>query len=423
MNETHDNTGYDSLGAEESGAASSILRHYAGLLDERKRNPDLPARTLDNLEWDRVLKHISDLCMSELGMTASMHLPLLVRRDAIDLRLRQVSEAQRLAAAEDRPSAGGLSDVREEVRRAERGGVLDGEQLVAVGKLAESCARLRRFFAERAEQFPALHRMATRLPGVDWLAEMLQYALDPSGMLLDTASPDLGNLRRRVISLRTKVRERAEALTKDTEYEDILQDKFFTLREGRFVLPVKVGEKGNVPGIIHGRSNSGQTAFVEPTELVELNNRLSVAELEVEREESRILTRLSGEVAGVAAELADAVAVVLFFDLTLACGRFAARIDAVVPEVGEAQVELKSAKHPLLAYREFETDGEFVCVPNDIRLGADSANEARILLISGPNTGGKTVTLKTLGLCALMVRAGLPISAADGSRIPLFERV
>lgn len=399
-------------------------------------------RTETDLEWPALLDALAARCQSEEGADRARRLAPLPTAAAAAQRLDEVDEARRLVVAALAPGLAGLTDLSELLAFARRGGTLDGPSLVDVARVAEVSNEVRDALAAlpRAAQddprgggvFPRIGGLADDMISAAPLVGALRMALDDDGRLLDRASPELGGLRKRVITLRARVKERVESLLKSREWEPLLQDDAFRLREGRFVLPVKVEEQSHVPGIVHGRSGSGMTVFIEPTELVEMNNQAALAQLEVEREEERILQRLSAEVAARTDVLEGNLQVLLALDVTLAAGRLARDMDAVRPDVCEATrgtyvIDAPGARHPLLALRERASEGAFRVVPNDLRLGhgveLPGDDTAPVLVVSGPNTGGKTVTLKTIGLLALMTRAGLLVPSAPATRISHFSRI
>jgi DNA mismatch repair protein MutS2 len=399
-------------------------------------------RTETDLEWPAVLEALAARCQCEEGAERARRLAPLQSPPQAAARLDEVDEARRLIVAALAPGLAGLTDLSELLVFAARGGTLDGPSLVDVARVAEVSNDVRDALSalpRAVDQdprgngvFPRIGGLADALVSASPLVSALRLALDEDGRLLDRASPELSGLRKRVITLRARVKERVESLLKSREWEPLLQDDAFRLREGRFVLPVKVEEQSQVPGIVHGRSGSGMTVFIEPTELVEMNNQAALAQLEVEREEERILQRLSAEVAARADVLEANLRTLLSLDVTLAAGRLARDMDAVRPELledveGTYVLEAPAARHPLLALRERASEGTFRVVANDLRLGRGAAeviaDTAPVLVVSGPNTGGKTVTLKTIGLLALMTRAGLLVPAAEGTRISFFPRI
>jgi DNA mismatch repair protein MutS2 len=330
--------------------------------------------------------------------------PIVVRR-----WLDETDEARAFLA--DRPDTGigGARDIEPHIRRAERGGRLSGaellevlETLVAAGALVD---------ALRNERRPLLHALSRRIQPLPAVRNRLQSSVDPAGELLDSASPALGGLRRQVRVSYERLRGRLEQMVHGSELAGVLQDPIVTLRNGRYVIPVRADAKGRVKGIVHDQSASGQTLFVEPLAVMELGNSWREAQLAVQHEEERILDELSALVASQADSLAETLSAMASFDLWSARASLAEQMDGVrAAESTDGQVELLSARHPGLTG---------TVVPIDIRVGG----EYRALVITGPNTGGKTVTLRTLGLLALMNQAGLHVPAASGSRLPIFGDV
>lgn len=374
------------------------------------------AKTAADLEWDHVRQHVRSHVLTDEGLDLVGTLGPLASREQAEARLGQVSEYQSLLEGNEEAPLRGARDVRRAVEYARREGVLSGEDLDAIGRTCDVASRVRRFFKHRTEVAPTLWAIASRLDSCPEIREALQRALEPGGRLSDNASPDLRRLRREVQNQTERIKARVEKLLRSEEMDAHLQDDYFTMREERYVLPLRVSAKRQVDGIIHGYSQSGQTAYVEPQELIELNNQLRTTQNEVAQEERRILVRLSGMIADHADRLVTNGELLAYLDLTHALGRFARDIGGTVPRFSPS-IDLRAARHPLLYLKLKRAGG--VTVPNDIRL-----DEGRtILIVSGPNTGGKTVLLKTLGITALMVQAGMPVACAEGSTFPFLSAV
>ena len=233
----------------------------------------------------------------------------------------------------------------------------------------------------------------------------------------------MGRLRRSVQNNHDRVRSRIGQLLSADKVEDHLQDDYYTLREDRYVLPVRSGSRSSVPGIVHGYSSSGQTAFIEPSEMIELNNQLRWAEIALKEEEDRVLARLTEQVARVAPSLERSSDVLAYLDLVCAMGRLGRLLGGTVPEITDGAIALKRARHPnlWLRFASVDADGQPVneTVPNDLVLD----EKRQVLVVSGPNTGGKTVLLKTLGLCSIMARCGMTLPVDEGSQLPLFRAI
>ncbi|HEY7598705.1 MAG TPA: hypothetical protein VH741_02170, partial [Candidatus Limnocylindrales bacterium] len=319
--------------------------------------------------------------------------PIVVTR-----QLDETDEAR--AFLQSRPDAGigGAHDIAPHVKRARRGGRLAGAELlevldtlVAAGRLAD---------ALRHEQRPLLHGLYRRIQPLPALRNRLTASIDPAGELLDSASPALGGLRRQVRVAYERLRTRLEQMVHGSELAGALQEPLITLRNGRYVIPVRAEAKTRVKGIVHDQSGSGQTLFIEPLAALELGNAWREAQLAAEAEEERVLDELSGLIATAADALDETLVALATFDYWLARARLAEHMDAVRAAMSERpEVELLSARHPGLTGK---------VVPIDIRLGG----EYQALVITGPNTGGKTVSLRTLGLLALMHQAGLHVPVA-----------
>src|SRR5665811_2407016 len=281
--------------------------------------------------------------------------------------------------------------------------------VAAIAATLEAGSRLRDALA--GDRRPLLNALARDLHGLPALRSTLERSFDPVGELLDTASARLGGLRRATRHAYERLRSRLEQLVHSTDVGAALQDPIITLRNGRYVVPVRADSRSRVKGIVHDASGSGQTLFVEPLVAVELGNAWREAQVAEQQEVERILDELSalvGSQAGPLGELLDALA---RFDLWSAKARLAEEMDATRAEVGvRSEIILKGARHPGLTGR---------VVPIDVELGTDF----RALLVTGPNTGGKTVTLRTLGLLALMHQAGLHVPADPGSRLPVLRDV
>lgn len=380
----------------------------------------VPEKTFHDLDWQYLADAIQAQTSGEDAYELAGVLGILDTNN-VERRRREVTEVQRLLDEGARVPLGAPPSLSTPLLRARKVDALEPDDLQVIAESLEITSRLDRFFSTRASQAPFVAEQASRLRPNAELASTIRGTFDATGSVKDEASQELGRLRRRVRGLRETIQERLKGFLQDPWYEGILQDDFVTLREERFVLPVKAGERGDLPGIVHGHSNSGATLFVEPEALIPLNNELQVARNDVRREELRILRELTAKVKRYVDELESNGDVIAYLDLTHACAAVALRYrgEAIVVEArADGEFSLRDARHPLLALR--EASGELEVVANDIRFGGD---QARSLIVSGPNTGGKTVVLKTVGLFALMTRAGLPVPCHADSTMPLFQRV
>jgi DNA mismatch repair protein MutS2 len=322
--------------------------------------------------------------------------------------LDETDEARDILARRPDLGVGGAHDIATPVLRAKRGGRLSGAELLQILETLVAAGRLSD--ALKDERPPQLHELGRSIKALPQLRARLEGAIDPAGELLDSASPALGGLRRATRVAYERLRTRLETIVHG-ELGSALQEPIVTLRNGRYVVPVRADAKSRVKGIVHDQSGSGQTLFIEPLVVVELGNAWREAQLAAQAEEERILDELSGLVGAQSDALDETLAALATFDFWLARARLAGEMDAVRPAmIDRDEVELLSARHPGLTGK---------VIPTDIHLGADF----RALVITGPNTGGKTVALRTLGLLSLMHQSGLHIPAAAGSRLPVFKDV
>ena len=317
---------------------------------------------------------------------------------------------QMRALLEERPGVGigGSHDIGPSIERAIRGGRLDPSQFLEIADTLDAAARLATALGD--ERRPLLHGLGQDLHPLPALRSTLARSFDPVGELLDTASPRLGGVRAAVRVAFDRLRRRLDALI-GAELGDVLQESIVTLRNGRYVVPVKAEARSRVKGIVHDTSGSGQTLFIEPLVVVELGNAWREAKVAEAEEIARILDELSAFVAANGPALRETLDALARFDFWAAKAALSGEMGAIRAETGERdEVMLLSARHPGLTGR---------VIPIDIRLGDGFS----ALVVTGPNTGGKTVTLRTLGLLSLMHQAGLHVPAAPGSRLPIWRDV
>jgi len=327
-------------------------------------------------------------------------------------RLAETQEAFDLLAAALAVPLGGLRDVRESLRRAEMGAVLEPSDFVAIAGTLYAARRTKQFFADLTRPAPRLGAAAAVIGVFRGLEDAIESAIGDQGTVRDTASPALARLRRDIRVTQGRIKDKLDGILHAAEYQKYFQDVLVTIRGDRYVIPVKQEYRHAFPGIVHDQSASGATVFIEPMAVVNLNNdlkQLMAAEL---NEIERILRALTGKIAAVAAPLLETCRALGQIDFAFAKARLALAMNANRPQLNAAgSINLRQARHPLIPADEV--------VPIDIRVG----REFRVLVITGPNTGGKTVTLKTAGLFALMTQAGLFIPAAADSEMPVFAAI
>jgi DNA mismatch repair protein MutS2 len=368
------------------------------------------AGTLRALEFAAVVEQIAELtAFGPSRELASATLPV-ANAAHVALLQDQTDEATRLIYEQARVGIGGARDIREALGRARRGGRLTALELLDVAETARAAG----LFAERLADWegPQLAAVRDALDAAPDLRQRIGRSVDESGEVLDTASAELAAIRKRLRTAQDRVRERLNAMLHSADLAGVIGEPIVTVRAGRYVIPVRAEAKGRVKGIVHDQSASGATLFIEPMGVVELNNTWTQATLDAAREEERILDELSRAVEARGESLLASLQALARADLWLARARLGMQQDGVRPAVADDALELLSARHPLLGS---------AAVPIDLRLGERFGYRA--LVVTGPNTGGKTVSLKTIGLLALMHQAGLRVPAAEGARLPVFARV
>ncbi len=375
---------------------------------------DLHARTQAVLDWEVVLTAFVSRARTPMGKRAC--LALLPRARASEIRADHdaIDELTRYEQEEGPLPVGAVGDIEEFVGQAVRGLVLDGPTLRSCAHSLMALRELATRLQEAADEAPTLAGMGASIEVDAWIADALNRSFDASGQLSAAEYPELGDLRKQIADLHETIRRTLENLVHGDTLADVLQDRFVTQRGERYVLPIKSHAKRWDIGIVHGTSASGKTAFIEPNEVITLNNRLKIAEGELEAAEHRILTMLSGMLGRIAPAVLLGLEATTELDLVCARQSLSQALGAKRPVVGEEGViTLKGARHPVLLLR------GVAVVANDLALAAGKP----VLVLTGPNTGGKTVALKTIGLCALLVRLGCFIPAEEGSRIDRFDAV
>lgn len=381
-------------------------------LDPRARLGDpCPPKTKTDLEWDRVLEALASRCAFALGRDLARRLPFEPTREDVVIALAEAKEATDLFYAGEPLPLGDVPDVGEGVARLRVGGVLGGPELRDLGRMLAAARSLRRFLAQKRERASRLFARCATDPTLDALADEITGSFDADGSLADHASPRLKELRSEQRAARARMKSRLEELMR--RYEGIVQDAYVTEREGRWVIPVRSDAHERFPGIVHGTSASGATLFVEPRAVIPMGNRLKVLEGEVTREEIQVYARLSALLHDALPSLEAAADALALADVRAATARLAHERRLSFPEISDRPVfRLIRARHLLLAEAGIDV------VPSDVAIEG-----GRALVVSGPNAGGKTVALKTLGLSALMLRAGLPIPADSGSVVGVVDVV
>lgn len=384
------------------------------------RDLQMDEKTAADLSWPTLLQKLSERCHTTRGQQLVKELTLLPSIEEAQTRQREVSEARALQDGGEALPFGGISDVKAFVERSQKAGVLAPDELTEIGKTLGGGQRLRRHILSRGSRLPNLSKHAEPIAELPEVTGPIADSFDDHGTLRDSASPALRGLRQRVAQLQQDLSRRTDGLLGEAHIEPYLQDRFVTQREERYVVPVRADARTRIRGIVHGTSASGATVFVEPEEIIELNNRLKLAQLEVSEEERRILAELSLLVEQSSPRILRNLELLAYLDLVDAGAKLSSDLRASPIELYDASsesaaplsIDLRNGRHPLMLLSGVNV------VPNDVVLPAGGA-----LVISGPNAGGKTVALKLTGLCVLLSRAGLHVPAQEGSRLPWFDKV
>ncbi len=366
-------------------------------------------KSLNTLEYPKIIERLAQ----ETAFSASRELALALEptNDFADAQRRQAYTAEARRLLDLRPDAGirGARDVRPQTKAAQRGKTLSPAELLDILATARSSAYVYRLITRLEEGFPLLKGLAGDLPQRPQVEGRIAAAISEEGEVLDSASPKLRQLRVEIRSAQQRLQERLGTLV--NEFRTALQEPIITMRSDRYVLPVRAEARGQVRGIVHDQSSSGATVFVEPLVVVEMNNRLRQLQIEEQQEIERILAELSEMVGAEAPYIILAVELLAEIDLHLAKARYASLVRGSPPKLNaEGRLRLRQARHPLLTGK---------VVPIDFWLGI----EARMVVITGPNTGGTTVALKTVGLLSLMALSGLYIPAQDDSEVPVYQNI
>ncbi len=375
---------------------------------------DLDLRTHDALDWAVLRGALAAQAMTERGAVVCAQATPLADRAAVLRSLDGVDEILAVREAARDVPLGDVADIAPSSRRAEKGEVLDLAELRRVGRTLAGLQRLASTVLGWPESLPVLQGEAGRIALDPGLVDTLREGFDEQGRLSARLWPELGELRERIAALHTAVRRVLDEMLRDEGLADVLQDAYVTQRRDRYVLPIKARAKHMDLGIVHDVSGSGQTVYVEPAQVVALNNQLRVAEAELESAAARIRATLSRWIGAEQAPITEALNAATDIDGLAARAGLAEQLGATRPTVGaDGVIHLMGARHPVLALR------GVAVVPND--LAVDARKPA--LMLSGPNAGGKTVALKTIGLCALLVRIGAFVPAEAGSRVDHFGSV
>jgi DNA mismatch repair protein MutS2 len=372
-------------------------------------------RVLKVLEFHKVKEQLIAFVSSTLGQEKVNNLIPSANFDEVLKWQEETDEAAKVFRLKGNVPLSGIFNIRPHVKRSAIGSILSPVELTQVASTIRVSRQMKRFIEDMAAdqiELPILSQYVGKIIVLADLEERIRNAIDESGEVLDSASDTLRSLRQQLRANESRVREKLESMIRSSNAQKMLSDSIVTIRNDRYVIPVKQEYRGHYGGIIHDQSSSGATLFIEPQVIVQLNNQLQEIRVKEQLEIERILAELSAFVAEFEQDLLTIVYVLAELDFMFAKARFAHKIKASKPSINQdGRITLYKARHPLIPKEEV--------VANDVMLGKDFTT----IVITGPNTGGKTVTLKTVGLCVLMAQAGLQIPALDGSEVAIFDHV
>lgn len=368
-------------------------------------------RNLTRLEYPKIISLLQNCTTFGISREIAGELKPSTDREQILRAQVETSEAKLVLRLEPDLPLGGMRDIRRLLRKTAIGGIMEPSELLEIGDMLFSMRRLKLFFRDKAETYPIISELAGNLCALRELEDRIKDSIEPGGEVADKASPELRRLRQRTRDLQVSLKDKMDSIIRSAEFQKYLQEPIVTMRGDRYVVPVKQEYRSHFPGIIHDQSASGATLFIEPVAAVEKNNELRQVMAEEKQEIIRILTQLTNQVMAFLDEISSGVDTAGTIDFLIAKGKLSHQMDAGEPLINQKQkISLNGARHPLLKGK---------AVPINVRLGDDFG----ILVITGPNTGGKTVALKTVGLLILMAQSGLHIPAESGSETGIFTRV
>ena len=369
-------------------------------------------KSIRTLELPRVLELLADQAVSAAAKDRCRRLTPETEAEEVLRLLDQTDAARAMIGLRGSPSFSGVKPVAEALDRADRGGSLNNHELLTIADLLTAARRCKEYFNDEAAEKTAIDHLLLSLHGNRFLEEKIKRCLPDEDTVADAASTELADIRRHMRAAQAKSRQILQKIISSPSYSKILQETIITQRDGRFVVPVKAEHKGDLPGLVHDISSTGATLFVEPMGVVQANNEFIELQAKEQKEIERILAELSAEAAAHREDIQWDYDALVHLDVIFARGQLSYKMDAVRPEVRrDGAISLRKARHPLLDPK--------TAVPIDIQLGGDFDT----LVITGPNTGGKTVSLKTLGLLTLMTQCGLHIPAGDRSAVSVYEQV
>lgn len=371
-------------------------------------------REIEVLEFDQIREKLAFLTVSPWAREMALSMMPSSDREEIANMLRETGES-RMLAVRNAFTPGMVEDIQPLLARTRRGAILPGGELAHISHFIEAVHRCQRFMKEEdnAQSYPLLDEIVGSMEPCREIFSELIRSIDGNGNVLDSASPELSSVRRKKTNLQSRIRDKLEEYIRGSQYKRYLQEALITIRSGRYVLPIRQEYRQQVDGIVHDQSSSGATLFIEPLPVVQLQNECRTAEMAEEKEIERILYKLSSKVADAESDLRKNIDLYAHFDFICARGALSVELNGVeprLPAAGERLFSLDEAVHPLLP-------------GGKVPLTVELDEMIRTLVITGPNTGGKTVALKTMGLLTVMAQCGLQVPAEKGTKITVFKKI
>ena len=372
---------------------------------------DFYEKSLNTLELPAVLNMLAAEAVSESAKEGALKLQPSDDTHEVKRRLDETSAAKTMMVVRGSPSFSGIKDVRPSLSRADLGGSLNTLELLSIARVLQCSRLVKSYIADDRHEKTCIDYLFSALHANRFLEEKITSSIVGEDEIADSASSELANIRRKIRAASARAREALQKIISSPSYAKALQEPIITMRSDRYVVPVKAEHKGAVPGLVHDISSSGATLFIEPMAAVKANNELRELAAKEKLEIERILAELSADCAEHANDISADYNLLIQLDLIFAKAKLSYNMNAIEPELREKGIVFRRARHPLLP--------KDTAVPIDLELGEDFDT----LIITGPNTGGKTVTLKTVGLLNMMAQCGLHIPADDGSGVPVYKNI
>jgi len=375
----------------------------------------LREHVLEILEYNKIKERLAKHTTSRLGHKLVVNLKPVSDLQYINQRQEEVTAAKKILNREGGVPLGGIRDITEALKKSSKEITLDGKELLDIANTLRAGRKLKRYLLgleDEEDEYRTVMKHVVQIKKFQSLERTIQKAVDDQGRVMDSASSKLRNIRRKITNYSQRIKDKLNSILNSSKYKKFIQDFLVTVRDERYVIPIKSQFQSKVEGIVHDQSASRQTVFIEPMAVVKLNNELRSLRSKEEEEIYRILTELTSEVRKKLTGIKETLKLLAFLDFTFAKAKYSQEISGAEPLLNEEQnIKLEKARHPLIPQEEV--------VPISVQLG----DRFNTLVITGPNTGGKTVTLKTVGLLTLMAQAGLHVPALSGSKLAVFDQV